>query len=180
MLCWAPRGLVVARIVTLLQKKLSPTFANAAALDVMQDDDVQALMERFVHATMEERVRDGLCSCPPFLKRSYQLAKLRMQRLNESKRSKEAVQAALEANFVFEDEAAECADSVQWRSKLSGDMTEEEQTEATQAWRLAQASEDENIPAPGGNGEGACEHDGAVESRAAMTRCMKHELNWTV
>ena len=81
--------------------KLSSTFADAAALDDMLDDDVQALMERFVYASAEERMRDGLCTCPPFLKRSYQLGKLRMQKLSERKRSKDVVQASLNAKFTF-------------------------------------------------------------------------------
>ena len=168
---------------------LSSTFVSAMALDDMPDDEVQALMERFVQASKEERARDGLCTCPPFLKRAYQLAKLRMQKLNERKRSKEVVQASLQVKFVFDEE--ERADGCQWRCKLFADMTEEEQMEATQAWRAAQASEDEDAPAPGNAAEdapapgsatadeAARELEDAVESRAAMSRYMMRELKWT-
>ena len=76
-----------------------------------------------------------------------------MQKLNARKRSKEVVQAALHVKFVFEEE--EPADGCQWRCKLFADMTEEEQMEATHAWRAAQASEDEDAPAPGSAAEDA-------------------------
>ena len=177
----------------------SSTFASAAALDDIPDDEVQALMHRFVSASKEQRARDGLCTCPPFLKRGYQLAKLRMQKLNERKRSKDVVQAALHVTFVFDEE--ERADACEWRCKLFADMTEEEQMDALQAWRAAQASEDEDAPAPGSAADvvpapgsaavdapaagsitanqAARELEDAVESRAAMSCFMMRELKWT-
>ena len=51
-----------------------------------------------------------------------------MKKLNERKRSKEAVQGALQVKFVFDEE--EHANDDQWRYKLYEDMTQEEQDQA--------------------------------------------------
>jgi hypothetical protein len=172
------------------------TFGNALELDEMPDDEVRVLMERFVQATKQERMRDGLCTCPPFLKRSYQLAKLRMQKLIDRKRSKAVVEGSLTAKFVFEEDEEERAADDHWRCKQFADMVEEEQMAATKAWRSAQASEEEvdvpvfgsvaeDAPASGSaavdesaSGSGTALQD-ADEIRAAMCNYLVRDLKWS-
>ena len=74
----------------------SKTFAHVHALDAMIDEDVDTLMQRFVQAGPEERAQEGFCNCPPFIRRAWELGKIRIEREEQRKRPVECVLSSLE------------------------------------------------------------------------------------
>ena len=57
-----------------------PSFVDASDLDRKADHEVEAMLKHFVEASPELRLADGLCQCPPFLRRAWQLGQARKAR----------------------------------------------------------------------------------------------------
>ncbi len=57
-----------------------PTFVDVSDLDGKADLEVEAMLKHFVEASPELRLADGLCQCPPFLRRAWQLGQARTAR----------------------------------------------------------------------------------------------------
>ena len=65
----------------------SQTFNNCNDLDAMPDEDVEELVNRFVTMSEDDRQEAGMCTCPPFLRRAFELGKARQARKEKRKRS---------------------------------------------------------------------------------------------
>ena len=114
----------------------SRTFATCQDLDAMSDEAVDELLTRFVTMSEEDRQEAGMCTCPPFLRRAFELGKARQAREEKRKRSTKSMLSTLrqKVHYVFDDE------SVPHWTELSFDaMSLEQRSEASEAWKHAEA-----------------------------------------
>ena len=113
------------------------TFPSAEALldvNTFSDEQVQDLMAFFAHATREERASHRMSPCPPHVKNNWMLGMARKERKEQQKLTRATKETSLpKVRFVFEEE------SQQWQSKLYEDMLPEEQEEARESWKEAEA-----------------------------------------
>ena len=85
----------------------SRTFKTCQDLDAMSDEAVDELLIRFVTMSEDDRRKDGMCTCPPFLRRAFELGKARQAREEKRKRSIKSVLSALQqkVQYVFDGES---------------------------------------------------------------------------
>jgi hypothetical protein len=149
-----------------------PTFADAANLDTRADHEVEAMLRHFVEATPEVRLADGLCLCPPFLCRAWQLGQARKARA-EQRRSELSEVLHGGVTFTFEEEDVT---PLHWSEFLFEEMSAEQQKEAQEAWRESRdAIEPEEAPGS------ASAHPGTADNEqvAKMSRYMQRDLRWS-
>jgi DNA replication protein DnaC len=104
----------------------------------MADEDVAALMKQFALATTEQRQELKMNACPVFLRRSYVLGRMRLERLNAKQLDPAAVARTVAA-------AVRCrmpqALPTSWKFQTWDYMSAREREEAMRLWNVAEERE---------------------------------------
>ena len=147
------------------------TFKDYDELMSFTEDRVEELAERFINTKDAARLASKFATCPPHVRRDWQLGMARKQRAKERQHSPETVIKSLsQVKFVFDEPADACA-VASWSHKLHSEMTPEEQDAAKLRWFQAE-EEEESAETQSESLEGQ-----AIRKR--MKRFVTARLKWT-
>ena len=122
--------------ISLVMQAIRAVRNARAQLHIPANQQLEALVERFVNTPQSERLQCRLASCPPHVRKNWQLGMARRQREEARKLSKDTVLASMPSiKFVFEDKNAT------WSRKTYAQMTGDDQQAARDAWNNAEEEE---------------------------------------
>ena len=147
------------------------TFADLQALQALSADELETLMQDFVHLSGSDRDARDMTACPPHLQRNFQLGHARRLRAQERQLSRPQAATALpKVTYVFVDDNQDS-----WKGKRIQDMDAEEIRASKSSWAMADDEDAEEAKQQDSTHEG---QDADVTTiRARMQACL---LQWKV
>ena len=111
-------------------------MSSAEALDKLEAPRVQELLEIWMLGTPNDRRAHVMCEPPAFLRRSWMIGQMRLEKIRGAGRSDAALTDSLQSltagtsvKFVFEEDETE-----EWTRILTDDMSKEDRQLANEAW----------------------------------------------
>lgn len=145
---------------------------NLRHLQAWSHEKLEEQLSYFVEADDATRQSAGMCPCPPFLRRSWLLGKLRQESHAKARRTQAETVCGMPRPTVP-------LPGRSWAATPCADMTSEMYKAAVAAWKEANEEEtrreSEAMAGAGASNEAA---EAAADANGRMRRCMRADLGW--